>query len=87
MSMEEVKLLNAQFNEKGMFFGETSRSDMFEEEKHTGGALKRAKPSKRDHGRDENTFPQPYLARNHTLKNVCCTSSSHLFRNNQLLLV
>ena len=72
-SMENVKELNTRYRDEGVQFGETTRTDMLEEEKifptigmpaiHSGD--KRGAP-------DENSFPQPRISKalGHTENNV-----------------
>ena len=70
--MEEVKRLNKEFAHEGVVYGETSRSDILDEEKKVG-AVRPIAPSgmKEKRGIDSNTFPQPLLCKNHTEANVC----------------
>ena len=75
--MERVKELNEKYNDKGEFFGETSRSDMLEEElanlfvRPEREMLFSSLKEKRGMDENENHFPQPKLAKNHTADNVC----------------
>ena len=72
--MENVKVWNKKYADRGMKFGETSRSDFLEEEKKTLG--ERIPISASDHQKratNSNSFPQPRVAveLGHTADNVC----------------
>jgi len=72
-SMENVKVWNKKYADRGMRFGETSRSDMLEEEKVSLG--ERIPTSAFNHnkrGYNTNSYPQPRLAvqLGHTANNV-----------------
>ena len=70
--MENVKFWNKKYADRGMKFGETSRSDLLEEEKRNRAVriVPSASDQKRGYG---NTYPQPRLATQlgHTANNVC----------------
>jgi len=72
MSMEEVKKLNAEGD--GAVYGETSRSDMLQEEKNYFSGLNMEKflveASKDMRAINRNSFPQPKLAESHNENNI-----------------
>ncbi len=71
--MEEVKRLNEKFAHEGVVYGETSRSDMLDEEKMVDIAPPPAPAGVKD-TRAPSKYPQPKLAKDHTLENVCYKS-------------
>ncbi len=71
--MEEVKVLNEKFAHEGVVYGETSRSDMLEEEKMVDVAPLAVPPGMKN-TRATSSYPQPKLAKDHTEANVCFKS-------------
>jgi len=68
-SMEEVKELNEKYAHEGVVYGETSRSDILEEEKMVDIAPLAA-PAGMKNTRATSNYPQPKLAKDHTEANM-----------------
>ena len=82
-SMEEVKELNRMHAGEGVTFGETSRSDLLEEEKGTFAvpvSVESMRGKRATTHWDVNTLPQPQKAIDlgHTANNVCCIMLIHI---------
>ena len=82
--MENVKIWNQEFAEKTTF-GETPRSDFYEEEKRTLGI--RIPASQNGKKRATNHYPQPKKAveLGHTANNVCIINMGFCFQSTDIL--